>query len=176
MKKKIIVEKSEIDMAINDTSNFLSPYSLEGKPVISNEVANFLENCANEFHPKTLLSLNIHCEKLSDNDMQMFNKAIKNYYTLQYHDLLRDIKRKKIFGISCIIIGVIALSIMIILSNLNIGAVLTECINIFAWVFIWEAVDTLFVQRANTLLKFRRIENFIAMDITYTFEDENKAE
>ncbi len=65
---------------------------------------------------------------------------------------------------------------MIILSNLNIGAVLTECINIFAWVFIWEAVDTLFVQRANTLLKFRRIENFIAMDIKYTFEDENKAE
>lgn len=105
-------------MAINDTSNFLSPYSLEGNPVISNEVANFLENCANEFHPKTLLSLNFHCKKLSDNDIQMFNKAIKNYYTLQYHDLLRDIKRKKIFGISCIIIGVIALSIMIILSNL----------------------------------------------------------
>ena len=65
---------------------------------------------------------------------------------------------------------------MFICSNMGIKQIWIECINIFAWVFIWEAVDTLFVQRANTLLKFRRIENFIAMDIKYTFEDENKAE
>lgn len=50
---------STINMCVNNDNDFLSTYSLDGNPVISSEVASFLENSAKQFHTKEELTLNI---------------------------------------------------------------------------------------------------------------------
>ena len=45
---------------------------------------------------------------------------------------------------------------MFVLSELGAGAVWTECVDIFAWVFLWEAVDQFFIERKGVLLKMKR--------------------
>ncbi len=167
MKRKKFEHNETINMTINDNSNFLSPYSQKGKPVISSEVADFLENCANEFHPREKLTLNISGKMLTPDEEIIYKEAIRNYYKLKLKDLLRTIKRKNTFCLIWIIIGIVTLSVMIVFTNLELSKVIIECIDIFAWVFIWEAVDTMFVQRGGTLLQIQRTENFITMNITF---------
>lgn len=104
---------------------------------------------------------------LTPDEEIIYKEAIRNYYKLKLKDLLRTIKRKNTFGLIWIIIGIVTLSVMIVFTNLELSKVIIECIDIFAWVFIWEAVDTMFVQRGGTLLQIQRTENFITMNITF---------
>lgn len=166
MKKRIRQERT-INMTVTDTSNFLSPYSQEGKPVISSEVADFLENCAKEFHPKDSIRLNITCPNITEKEKSVFNRAIINYFYNKLCDLIRTKKRKNLFGILCSSIGILALAFMFIGDSLNFNNIVIEYIDIFAWVFIWEAVDILFVERSLYRLKISQLLSIINMPINY---------
>lgn len=165
--KRSFRQEGIINMTINDTTNLFSPYSQEGKPVISSEVADFLENCANEFHPKDPLKLNITCPSITEKTQQLFNQAIRNYYYNKLLDLIRDKRRKNIFGIVCSSIGILALAFMFIGDSLEFGKIIIEYIDIFAWVFIWEAVNILFVERSGFRFKIKRTKSFLEMPINY---------
>ncbi|OLA93334.1 MAG: hypothetical protein BHW64_07045 [Candidatus Melainabacteria bacterium LEY3_CP_29_8] len=166
MKNKIEINGDIILTIIND-DNFLSPYSPTYKPIISSEVAEFIENCANEYHPKTNLILNIYSNCIDENEKETYNNAIKNYFTLKLNDVTREIKRTVFTGILFSIVGIIVLALMFLLSNLEAKAIWIECVNIFAWVFLWEGVDKLFIERNKLLLKISRLSSFINMKINY---------
>ena len=56
---------------------------------------------------------------------------------------------------------------MFVLSGLGAGAVWTECVDIFAWVFLWEAVDQFLIERKGVLLKMKRYYAFMNSRITF---------
>ena len=153
---------SFLQMVIN-LSHFCEP----GKPLISTELADFIENSANDFHPNEKLSLNIYSNCITDDEKVIYNQAIKNYFQLQLKDVIRSLKQKRIIAISFSIVGIIALAFMFICSNMGIKQIWIECINIFAWVFIWEAVDLLFIEQNSLLIRRKRLINFIEMSINY---------
>lgn len=158
---------STINMCVNNDNDFLSTYSLDGNPVISSEVASFLENSAKQFHPKEELTLNIYSNCIDEKEKELYKKAIKNYFDLQIKSCDFDLKRKSIVGITFSLIGIIALAIMFIFSSLNIKQIWIECINIFAWVFVWEGVDQLFIERGILLFQRKRLISFLNMDINF---------
>lgn len=160
-------KREEIVLNVMNDDNFLSPYSPTLKPIIANEVAEFIENCANEFHPKSNLSLRIISNCIDDNEKKIYNEAIRNYYLLKLKELHRTIKMKLVIGIIFSIIGIFALGLMFLCDRLSIKDIWVECIDIFAWVFIWEAVDTLFIERRLLKMKERRLLAFIVMPIFY---------
>ena len=51
-----------IDMSITDDSEFLSPYSKHASPVISSDVAEFIEDSTSYFKPKQQFTLRIHSD------------------------------------------------------------------------------------------------------------------
>ena len=63
MQEQINEQNAKINMTVNDDSDFLSPYAETGKPVISSEVAEFLENSANPFTPIALTTMKKSCTK-----------------------------------------------------------------------------------------------------------------
>lgn len=162
--------QSEIILNVINDDNFLSPYSPTLKPIISNDVAEFIENWANEFHPKSELSLRIISNCIDENEKKLYNDAIRNYFKLKLKELHRTLRMKKLIGITFSIIGILVLAFMYICDRMDIKAIWIECINIFAWVFIWEAVDILFIERKALLLKERRLSTFITMPIYYEEE------
>ena len=56
---------------------------------------------------------------------------------------------------------------MFILSAHGLGEVLTECLDIFAWVFLWESVDQFFIESRALVRKCRRFDNFVNADIAF---------
>lgn len=161
------IETATIKMTVKDDADMLSPYSETGKPVITSEVAEFLENSANGIHPNKSLLLEITSNCIDDTEKPRYKQAIRNYFSLKLKDTEIDIKRKTVISFWFAIIGVIALAFMFVMDWKNVNQLWLECVDIFAWVFLWEAVDQLFIERNGLLLKRKRLLNFISMDVRY---------
>ncbi len=167
MKNDTPFVEAKIDMSINDDSSFLSPYAETGKPIISSEVAGFLENAANAFHPKEKIVLTIHSTCIDENEKTVYDNAIRNYFKLRQKDVNRDMKRKTVIATWFSIVGIVALAFMFLIGRLGVNDLWVECVDIFAWVFLWEAVDQFFIERSGLLLKKKRLDNFINMEIIF---------
>lgn len=98
MQEQINEQTAKINMTVNDDSDFLSPYAETGKPVISSEVAEFLENSANAFHPKERITLTVHSNCIDDDEKIVYEKAIRNYFSLQLNEVNRSMRRKTIIA------------------------------------------------------------------------------
>ena len=113
------------------------------------------------------IDLNIYGDCISDSERPVYEEAIKNYYSLKFTEAARTVTRKGFISLIFTIIGVVTLSLMFVLSELGAGAVWTECVDIFAWVFLWEAVDQFFIERKGVLLKMKRYYAFMNSRITF---------
>ena len=68
-----------IDMTVKDDSDFLSVFSQSDTPVISSEVAEFIENSTDSILPKEQLTLRIHSDCIDDNEKVLYRESIKEY-------------------------------------------------------------------------------------------------
>ena len=166
MKKKTI-KNAEITLSVTDDSDFLSKYSPSDKPVISSDVAEFLENAAREFHPAAEIKLTVKGDCVDDNEKPVYAEAIKNYFALKHAETERDIRRKTVVSLIFTLIGVIALAAMFLVDGIFKNEIWTECADIFAWVFIWEAVDQFFIERSELLMRRKRLENFVNITVEF---------
>jgi drug/metabolite transporter (DMT)-like permease len=67
------------------------------------------------------------------------------HYALKYKELRKKMDKQLILSILFIFIGVLILTIHSIYVSLNSTSIYGEVFDIMAWVFVWEAVQTLFV-------------------------------
>ena len=80
-----------INMTVKDDSNFLSVFSHNSDPVISSEVADFIENGADPFHHKEKIALRIYSNCIDQSEKKIYDSAIRNYYRE------KDMKKAKLF-------------------------------------------------------------------------------
>ena len=164
--------KADIRLTIHDDSNVVSPYSEPGKPVIAGELADYLENIASNYLPAQQIAITFYSDCIDDTEQATFDKAVRNYFSFKAAEMRREIAQNTIMSLIFTIIGVVSLTVMFILSAHGLGEVLTECLDIFAWVFLWEAVDQFFIERKALVRKCRRFDNFVNSDISFIKSDE----
>lgn len=139
---------------IRDDDEFLSSYSKGERCVISEDAAEFIERGLEPVSYKEQLSLKITSDVITTEEEKEYTKAIHNYYSDRYESSRLEKRKLTLIAAVMAIVGVIALSIMIAFEVADYNAVFTEVIDIFAWVFLWEAVDIFFLQ--CTLLSFKQ--------------------
>lgn len=162
------VRSPYLQMTVHDDSDFLSPYSETDVPVISTEVAEFLDESAMAFHHSEKLVLEIKSDCIDDEEKKIYPKAIRNYYTLRQVACARDLKRNSFVSLIMTLIGVFSLAGMFLLDHFGIRDIWVECIDIFAWVFLWEAVDQYFIERRVLKIKHKRNKAFMEMEVKFT--------
>lgn len=139
---------------IRDDDEFLSSYSKGDRCVISEDAAAFIERGLEPVPYNEQLSLKISSDVITDEEEKEYTKAIHDYYADRYESSRLEKHKLTVIAAVMAIVGVIALSVMIALEVAEYNAVFTEVIDIFAWVFMWEAVDVFFLQ--CTLLRFKQ--------------------
>lgn len=157
-----------IDMTVLDDNGFLSPYSPVASPVIASETAEFLENSAENYISKQKMQLNIRSDCIDDAEKVTYDKSIRNYFYLKLTAAKRNLRRNLIISIIFTIIGIAGLALMFVLDHLGVKAIWVEVADIFAWVFLWEAVDQFFIERRKILLDCRKYKAFAEMEINYS--------
>src|SRR5574344_1797409 len=109
--KKIFLEKDAdgrviIDMVVKDDSNFLSPFY--GKyPVISQEVAEYLDNAQKAVLPKNEIRIKIKSNAIDANEKTIYENAIKNHYQYVRMQILKELLSNRWTSFAMFIVGVI---------------------------------------------------------------------
>ena len=65
------------------------------------------------------------------------------------------------------LVGVLGLVIMFLLAHFWRNPVLSEVLDIFAWVFLWEAVDQFFLERSALRIKRNRYISLIHLHFEF---------
>ena len=164
-----------IRLHINDADTFLSPLSIEGVPVISDETAYLLNfyllNMTLEDYEEIVFV--ISGRDLSDLEKNIYRKAIKNYYQEEFIDTQDQIRENLRSVLWMLFVGSLILVFKFLLwwfipavRSINVGL---EFIDIVAWVFIWEAVVLLFRERPK--LHEKQIQNMEILEAKFYFKD-----
>ncbi|MDD6800767.1 MAG: hypothetical protein PUE85_10195 [Firmicutes bacterium] len=156
-----------IDMTVKDDSDFLSVFSQSDTPVISSEVAEFIENSTNSILPKEQLTLRIHSDCIDDIEKELYKASIKEYYSEKCIANARELKRNNIVSLLLFLTGVLVLAIQMIFEYRLSSLIWAEVIDIAAWVFLWEAVDIRVFGNRSLRLKNKRYLSYLSMKIEY---------
>lgn len=139
--------KALIKINVNDDTNFLSTFSLGSEPVINNDVADFLNYNTLALKPREQIHLVIESDVIDENEQTQYKTGIKRYYESYYEHNRLELNRNAITALIMLMVSIVVFTIMVIVSQYNIGAVWLEIIDVIGWVFAWEAVDVFFLQR-----------------------------
>lgn len=149
-----------IGMTVRSDEGFLSDFSIGRKPVVGEGVAAFLEECAMAFSPKEAICIKIYSDCIDKKERELYSVALREYYVRHYDEKRREIRQKTLFSAIFFCVGFLALCSMILFSFLQRYPVLSEVLDIFAWVFLWESVDLFFLQRKMLLAERSRYLRF----------------
>ena len=155
---KISNEDATLHIEINDSSEVLSNFTEDSKPIINSEFANFLHNSVKDISVKDNITIEIVSKNKEKSDN--ITSAIKNYYYNEFIESERKLKINLIFSLITFLVGTFALALTMV-NSFTIPKVVNGVIDIFAWVFLWEAVDLFFFRRHELRYEQYRQMNFI---------------
>ena len=154
-----------IEMTVKNDDDFLSPFSENETPVISENVSDFIENSTSSL-PLEPLTMRIYSDCIDEKEKVLYKKSIKEYYLEKYISNEKEIKSNYIIASIMAFVGVLVL-ILSIYFGLNDKMLISEIIDIFAWVFLWESIDVSFLRNMSLRVKRKRYLTYIGMKIEY---------
>ncbi len=160
-------ERYIINMNVKDDSAFLSVYSENETPVISSDVADFIESSATPVRPGDDLVLKIKSNSIDDEEKQIYDRAIREYYFERYAKNRRELLRNYIISALFFAFGVLILLFSAFLAYKDASSIWLEVVDIAAWVFLWEAVYIAFLESRKLKLDNVKYISYMAMDIVY---------
>lgn len=156
-----------ISMHIKDDTDFLSVFSENETPVISGEVAEFIETRAKKFFPNKELTLKISSECIDDVEKILYKEAIKEYYTEKHREAKRELRVYNRIALILSLLGVAVLALSIFWEYRTGSRLWSEVIDIVAWVLLWEAVDIKFFKTRELAVCGKRYLALRSMEILY---------
>lgn len=155
-------EQRAIVCAIGQREDFFDRFSDEGRKELNEELAEHIKNHAEAKKEALPLVIRFILRGEAKNlERRVIEETVFNYYARQSAKLLKRYKRN--FAVTFLLgaIGVILLFFLILLKTvLNGMPVLSEVIDIAAWVFLWESVDKGFFEKVGLRSEFRMLERF----------------
>lgn len=158
--------RAVIDMTVLRDEDFLSDFSAK-KPVVSSEVADFLQASAMAFSPKEPICLKIYSDCIDSEEEKVYSKALTEYYVRHYKSNRRDLRRNAITSSILFLIGLLTLSVTLLVMYFNVNPLVEEVLDILSWVFLWEAFDQFFIERLLLRIDRRRYLRLIEAKILF---------
>ncbi len=144
-----------IDVTVRSDEAFLSDYSVD-KPVISSDFADFLHDRLEPIPPREPLLLRIHGDCIDEDEKPLYESALREHALESYKKTATGFRRNTLLSSVMFAIGVLGIIAAVLCSVFPTNAVFTEILDIFAWVFVWEAVDLFFLERGGLRAERRR--------------------
>jgi hypothetical protein len=143
-----------VSITIDGEAELFSPLSENREPRLSSEVAEFIECTAEKVPRGELVRLNIITEsEVAEGERERIGAAVQRHFIQAYEKESRQRKKLRFIALIMAIIGVLALTVVIGLGLSGLrGEVTAEVIDIFAWVFIWEAIDIYFLRSRESII------------------------
>ena len=159
-------EHQTIHMHVSDDSHFLSEFSDGATPVISDEVAEFIEASTQAIKPQAGLTLKVTSDCIDDTEKVLYCRAIKKYYTDKYISSGRELAKNRTIALLLALAGILVLLFALFLEY-HVSLIWLEVIDIVAWVFLWEATDIYFLASRKLKHDRKKYIAYVAMDVVF---------
>lgn len=155
-------------MNVTNDTGFLSPFSANDTPVISSDVADFIEANVPAVQSGDTLTLKIKSDCIDESEKSLYKHAIKAYYTDKYISAGHELSKNRTIAMLLAFAGILVLLLALFLEY-RASLVWAEVIDIVAWVFLWEATDICFLSSRKLKHDREKYVALTAMDVE--FED-----
>lgn len=161
-----------VKINITDADNLLSVYNDDGLQIISEDTAEFINNITKPIPHKQDIHLKISCVEYTKDKEQQYKDAITNYYVNEFAHRDVKLKRNMINSIWLLCIGIVLFTVLYFMGKYNAPDILYLLCEVVSWVFVWEAVDVLWIRRHEIkLIQYKELQIIFAK-ISFTKLDE----
>ena len=156
-----------LQMNVKQDDSFLSEFSETQSSVISESVAEFIENETNAVLPHEELTLQIKSNCIDDREEKIYGAAIKEYYMKKYIANEQEIRRNRVITVMLTLAGLFALAVQLLYSFFVGDPLWVSVMEIVAWVLLWEATDKGLLEARVLRVKRKRFLAFLSMKIEF---------
>ena len=136
-----------INVKADEKEQVFSSYNFESNEKLNDELSDFIYDKAKDVPVNKDIKIKIFTDfKADEKEVQ---DAIKNNYKKEYINLKSEMKRNYIFSAVMFVLGIVTLTLLLLMHSWFYNVYLEIILEIATWVFIWEAVDSFFLQRAQ---------------------------
>lgn len=140
-----------------------SNFATKNNPIINENLVTHIDDVCDCLSVKDNVEIRILTPKDNSANKRNIEEALNNHYTKKLIQSKRQYKRQVKQGIFMFVVGLLVFGLYFLLRSLfdihnNISAF--EIIDIISWVFIWEAVDLIFlgiIEHKNEEMRFSKI-------------------
>jgi len=129
-----------IPMVVQDDSDFLSIFAETETPLISADIAEYLEEKTEDIPADEPLVLRIRSSCIDPVEQDAYRKGVKEYYFTKYMDNRSDLRRNALFAVVLAMTGLLILLFAYLIDAWVRSPYWTEVADTVAAVFIWESV------------------------------------
>lgn len=137
--------KAYINVDLTKVETPFSVYSYDKR--VDPEIYAYIDSAA--FYLRAAVPVVINFDdggRYSEEMKEKIRKAVIRHYALEFEERIHEHKRRSMFGMFALIIGIIFLSLSVIF-NFFVSdkiRIFLEIITILSWVFVWQSVDIFF--------------------------------
>ena len=152
-----------INVKVKHEEEIYSGYNYDRNEVMNPALSDFLVEKAESLHKRSKLRIKIFSD-FSLEEHELFS-AIKNKFKGEFESYERKLKQTAIFSLVVLILGILFLGIFVLEEMFFHNVVLSIILEIASWVFIWEAVDSFFLERMTLKEKWRQMARLYDAEI-----------
>ena len=137
--------KAYINVDLTKVETPFSVYSYDKR--VDPEIYAYIDSAA--FYLRAAVPVVINFDdggRYSEEMKEKIRKAVIRHYALEFEERIYEHKRRSMFGMFALIVGIIFLSLSVIF-NFFVSdkiRIFLEIITILSWVFVWQSVDIFF--------------------------------
>ncbi len=136
-----------INIKAESKAAIFSDYNYDSNEVLNSNLEEFLVEKVKNIPPKVNLRVKIFTDDCVDeNEVKV---AYKNKFKGDFEELEQELKRNMLFAFTMLILGVLFMGFLILEIYFLNNYILSTILEIAVWVFVWEAVDSFFLERSS---------------------------
>ena len=140
-------EIATINIKAEDKKAIFSEYNYDSNEILNPSLSDFIIEKANDIPPKSHLRVKIFTD--DDVNEEEVKTAYKNKFRNEFEESEHKLRKNMLFALVMLILGVLFMGFLILEIYLLDNYILSTILEIAVWVFIWEAVDSYFLERAT---------------------------
>lgn len=163
-----------INIKADSKAAIFSDYNYDSNEVLNSNLEEFLVEKVKNIPPKVNLRVKIFTDDCVDeNEVKV---AYKNKFKGDFEELEQELKRNMLFAFTMLILGVLFMGFLILEIYFLNNYILSTILEIAVWVFVWEAVDSFFLERSSIRRKRYQLARLYYADLEVVTLDFDKIE
>lgn len=163
-----------INIKAESKAAIFSDYNYDSNEVLNSNLEEFLVERVKNIPPKVNLRVKIFTDDCVDeNEVKV---AYKNKFKGDFEELEQELKRNILFAFTMLILGVLFMGFLILEIYFLNNYILSTILEIAVWVFVWEAVDSFFLERSSIRRKRYLMARLYYADLEVVTLDFDKIE